>query len=146
MQVYNDRPPVIVEAQADVAAANEIGSQEGKEKEASKIPQPEISIIVDGNTVTKPGMKSDFVEDDDKLVIRSEDTRQVGAYCSCNSVEICTCNTVCTCESVIARGVCSCNPVCTCQSDCSCNPYCTCNSQCTCQSQSRSGCSCAPVH
>ena len=155
MQAYNDRPPVVDVAQVNAIAMGETSSQE--EKEASKIPQPEISIIVDGNTITKPGMKSVFIEDDETVVIRSEDRIQRSSYCSCDSVEICTCNTVCTCESVLVREICTCenvntcpgncicNPVCTCQSDCSCDSHCTCNSQCTCQSRS-TGCSCAPVH
>jgi len=163
MQMYNDRPPVPVVEVApvnvvNVAAATERGPQEQGEKESKKIPQPEISIIVDGNKVTKPGMKSVFIEDDDSVTVRSEDVVRIG-YCSCNSVSVCTCNTVCTCETVIIRevctcesvcscvGDCSCNQVCTCQNDCSCDTVCTCNSQCTCQSVGGGvGCSCAPVH
>ena len=155
MQMYNDRPPVIAVAQVDVTASE--NDAQG-EKESKKIPQPEISIIVGGDKITKPGMKSVFIEDDNSVTVRSEDTVRSG-YCSCNSVSVCTCNTVCTCESVIVQEVCtcesvcscvwhcSCNQVCTCQSDCSCDSVCSCNSQCSCQSVGRgSGCSCAPVH
>lgn len=36
--------------------------------------------------------------------------------CSCNTVELCTCNLVCVCEAV-----------CSCDGYCSCDSYCTCN-------------------
>jgi len=156
MLMYNDRPPVMDVAHINAAAASEESAQ--GEKNSSKIPQPEISIIVDGNKVTKPGMKSVFIEDDDRVTIRSEDTVK-GGYCSCDTVSVCTCNAVCACETVMVREVCSCesvdvcagnctcNQVCSCQSDCSCNQVCTCENHCSCQSVGGGvGCSCAPVH
>jgi hypothetical protein len=42
--------------------------------------------------------------------------------CLCNTVEVCTCNLVCVCDSY-----CSCNTVCTCDGHCSCNQVCTCD-------------------
>ncbi|MDR1540444.1 MAG: hypothetical protein LBU32_21085 [Clostridiales bacterium] len=119
-----------------------------------KLPKPEISIIVDGNRIFKPGMKSVFIEDDDNIIIGdARDDAVVGSYCSCNSVSVCTCNTVCTCEGVCTCeavcscvGHCSCNQVCSCDNHCSCNQVCTCESVCSCQSKGGSYCSCVPVH
>ena len=147
MQMYNDRPPVEFIA---LAVANSQDAQSAQSQgNASKIPQPEISIIVDGNKILKPGMKSVFIEDDESITIgQDEDSGSGGSYCSCNTVQFCTCNTVCTCESV-----CTCNPLCSCNPLCTCNPHCSCESHCgsynpcSCVSRStQTGCSCAPVH
>lgn len=143
---YNDRAQVEVHPMAQVESQAE---EQRPDDNPSKIPQPEISIIVDGNKVFKPGMKSVFIDDDENAVIGSDNgTHTGGGYCSCNSVSVCTCNTVCTCESVCSCvGHCSCNQVCSCESHCSCNQVCTCNSQCSCQSNyGGSYCSCVPVH
>ncbi len=148
---YNDR------AQAEVwPMASQVDSQTEERNDGSaKIPQPEISIIVDGNQIYKPGMKSIFIENSEEVTVSSHNDTQIeSGYCSCNAVTFCTCNTVCTCEGVCTCesvcscvGHCSCNQVCTCDNHCSCDQVCTCNSECTCLSRSDgTGCSCAPVH
>lgn len=149
---YNDRAQVGIQPMALVESQAEAQQPDDK---SAKLPQPEISIIVDGNKIFKPGMKSVFIDDDKDVVISSDNnTQTVAGYCSCNSVNICSCNTVCTCEGVCTCesvcscvGHCSCNQVCSCENHCSCDQVCTCESQCTCQSHtSITGCSCAPVH
>lgn len=109
----------------------------------NKLPKPEIKIIMDGNSFYKPTMKTFFVDEvgDDGA---AKEITFGGTYCSCNSV--------CTCESV---SVCTCNPVATCScvshrvtttpntcsthrpSSCSCVSFrgsgsCSCNKVCTC--------------
>ena len=158
---YNDRAKTEAQyvAQAEVQTVAKVD-----QVVSGKIPKPEISIIVEGNKLYKPGMKSVFVEEEgtvtvgDVTSIEKGDNKTIraGSYCSCNSVTYCTCNTVCTCESVCTCqavcscvGHCSCNQVCSCDGHCSCNQVCTCDSQCTCQSRSTGGgsyCSCVPVH
>ena len=65
------------------------------------LPKPQLEIIVDGNSVFKPGMKTYFVDEygDDGYV-----THVMGEYCSCDTVlsthVVCTCEHVCTCERV----------------------------------------------
>ena len=137
---------------------------------AGKLPIPEVSIIVDGNRIFKPGMKTVFVEDDQEVAIRSappDDVSVVGGeYCTCNTVTVCTCNAVCTCQAVCTCesvcscvGHCSCNQVCTCESVCSCVGHCSCNQVCSCENvcscnNYASGrgvpctgpCACVPVH
>ena len=143
MQMYNDRPPVVYVARAEV----ETQDMENAEENSSKIPKPEISIIVEGAKIFKPGMKSVFIEDENEVTIKQEkNTLKGSSYCSCNSVQVCTCNTVCICE-----GVCSCHPYCSCQSHCGSYNPCSCQSRssggCTCQSVSCYGpCACVPVH
>jgi hypothetical protein len=67
------------------------------------------------------------------LVTRSVPTPTSYVVCSCNTIELCTCNLVCVCEAVCScDGYCSCDTVCTCESVCSCDGYCTCNQVCTC--------------
>jgi len=125
----------------------------------AKLPKPEVKIIVDGQNVYKPGMKTFFVGDDGNNVTIDQDTGirgsggQVvgGTVCTCNAV--CTCEAVCSCESY---SVCTCESysVCTCEAVCTCESYstCTCNSQCSCLSYSSGSCSCnqvctcVPVH
>lgn len=118
----------------------------------SDLPKPEISIVVDGNQIFKPGMKTVFVEDDNNLSVGGGNVVS-GSYCSCNSVSVCTCNTVCTCQAVCTCEAvcscvdhCSCNAVCTCEAHCSCNTVCTCQGNCTCNAQGGTYCSCVPVH
>ena len=121
MQMYNDRPQV--ETVRNINTVRKERSDEQNEPEdKSKIPQPEIFIIVEGKSIYKPGMKSVFVEADDSVSIGKQKRLTEGVYC--------TCNPVCTCESV---PVCSCNAVRKSSSN-----GCSCNSQ--------RGCSCAPVH
>ncbi len=118
---------------------------------SNKVPKPEVEIIVDGNSVFKPGMKTFFVESttdgaqpETSSIFGSENVIVGGTVCTCNSV--CTCNTVCTCESV-----CSCESyvACSCQGYqvCTCDAVCTCQSYtvCTCESQGYTYCSCDQV-
>lgn len=120
---------------------------------ASSLPKPEISIVVDGNRVFKPGMKTVFIDDDQQATVqgslpaKSTGTGVItGSYCSCNTVQVCTCNTVCTCQAVSTYSgiTCSCNPHCNCEGHCTCNTY-------TKPSSGGGGscngpCSCVPVH
>ena len=144
------------------------------EESKDALPKPQIEIIVDGNSVFKPSMKTYFVDEYD------EDEGKftgvvMGEYCSCDTVlsthVVCTCDTVCTCEAVETKPtqtVCSCDPVCTCESVgtptqtvCTCDPVCTCqdvcscDGYCSCESYSSGGggtvscgspCACVPVH
>ncbi len=136
------------------------------------LPKPQLQIIVDGNSVFKPSMKTYFVDEYDKK--KHEYTSQVmGTYCSCDMVvskhtvcsclAVCTCDAdtkptqkVCTCDAVATptkptETVCSCDSVCTCESVCSCDGY----QSCTCEGHSSGGggyvscgspCACVPVH
>ncbi len=112
----------------------------------AKLPKPEVKIIVNGQSVYKPGMKTYFAgaEGEDTAMhpdggIRGSEGRVVGG-------QVCVCNAVCTCDSQTST--------CPCNSQCSCEGYttCTCDSQCSCQSYSSGGCSCnqvctcVPVH
>lgn len=96
-----------------------------------KIPKPEISIIKNGDSIYKPGMKTYFVETKEGKESDSSGVLQTGkmktiteTVCICDRV--CTCNPQCSCQ-----GNCSCNKVCSCQSNritsCTCNKVCTCN-------------------
>lgn len=123
------------------------------------LPKPQISIIVDGNSVFKPSMKTFFVDDYDKSD-KEYKTKVMGTYCSCDMVAsthtVCTCNSVCTCEAVAkpttpTETVCSCDSVCTCLAVCSCDGY----QSCSCESHTSGGggyvscgspCACVPVH
>jgi hypothetical protein len=122
------------------------------------LPKPQIEIIVDGNSIFKPGMKTFFVDEEDHAVITSDTEGVVtGEFCSCDYVYttvpsdefICTCDMVCTCENV-----CSCDGYvsCTCESVCDCDGYSSCSclaysTSCSCQSVScGSPCACVPVH
>ena len=82
------------------SAYNDRALSEGDD---TSLPKPQIEIIVDGNSVFKPGMKTYFVDDYDKD--EGEYVSKVmGEYCSCDTVVsthvVCTCEAVCTCESV----------------------------------------------
>ena len=121
-----------------------------------KLPKPEVSIVRNGETVYKPGMKTWFVDTAD------EEAKEIGAvFGEVNGSRqvvtggtVCTCNTVCTLDGVeilpapcALDGVtipsvpsvpsvpssCSCNTVNTCPSH---GSYCSCNQVC----------SCVPVH
>ena len=121
------------------------------------LPKPQIEIIVDGNSVFKPSMKSYFVDEYDED--DGHYTAQVmGEYCSCDTVlttyAVCTCEHVCTCDTVATPATptettCSCDSVCTCEAVCSCDGY----QSCSCQSHNSGGyvscgspCACVPVH
>ena len=123
----------------------------------TSLPKPQIEIIVDGNSIYKPGMKTFFVEGEGtEAVIVSEDV-VTGEFCTCDvvyttqpgSTTTCACDEVCTCESVCScdgYSICSCESVCGCDNDsCSCLSYSS--STCSCQSVScGSPCACVPVH
>lgn len=100
----------------------------------TKLPKPEVEIIVDGDSVLKPGMKTYFVRLDDSGETKKEvhaGKTVFGSVCTCDMV--CTCENVCSCVSYVS---------------CSCQSYqtCSCNSQgyysCSCNKV----CSCVPVH
>ncbi|MBR3234863.1 MAG: hypothetical protein IKG11_04520 [Atopobiaceae bacterium] len=108
------------------------------EGDDTALPKPQIEIIVDGESVFKPGMKTYFVDgydtDGGEYI-----SKVMGAYCSCDTVT--TSYVVCTCEHV-----------CTCESVCSCVGY----STCSCVGNYGTGgggmvscgapCACVPVH
>ena len=108
-------------------------------KSEDALPKPQIEIIVDGNSVFKPGMKTYFVDGYDAE--KGESSGKVmGEYCTCDTVV--STHVVCTCESV-----------CTCEAVCSCNGY----QSCSCVSNVSGGggshtvscgspCACVPVH
>ena len=95
------------------------------------LPKPQIEIIVDGNSVFKPGMKTYFVDDYDEDSGRYGAT-VMGVYCSCDTVAVT--HTVCTCEHV-----------CTCESVCSCVSY-TSSTGSGGMVSCGSPCACVPVH
>jgi hypothetical protein len=68
-----------------------------------------VTIIVNGQSLYKPGMKTFFADDDGTTSIRGSEGKVVGGT-------ICTCEAVCTCESY---------SICTCES----YSTCTCDSQ-----------------
>jgi hypothetical protein len=94
------------------------------------LPKPIVEIVVDGNTITKPGMKT--------VILDAESPQREGSPVletyGMASVPVCTCDKVCTCESVCGTnkpsssgssgsrpsgtttvpGGCTCNKVCTC--------------------------------
>ncbi|MBR3328671.1 MAG: hypothetical protein IKG22_15260 [Atopobiaceae bacterium] len=125
------------------------------------LPKPQIEIIVDGNSVFKPSMKTYFVDDYDKKKHEFE-TQVMGTYCSCDTVvsthTVCTCLSVCTCDAVATptpaptETVCTCDSVatptpvptetvCACDADCVCQNVCSCDGyqSCSCESFSSGG-------
>ena len=115
--------------------------------EGTKLPKPEVEIIVAGEKVLKPGMKTFFVRLDEESGVENKVKTEVvtgktvfGTVCTCDMV--CTCENVCPCVGYVD---------CSCQSDvpCSCESYlvCGCESHkvCTCNPQNYSSCSCVPV-
>ncbi|MDI9590932.1 MAG: hypothetical protein QM302_07860 [Acidobacteriota bacterium] len=129
------------------------------------LPKPQIEIIVDGNSVFKPSMKTYFVDeyDADAGEFSGHVTGVMGEYCSCDTVAVphtvCTCESVCTCVSVCTcESVCSCVDVCTCDNVCTCESVCSCDgySSCSCVGYTSSSgggwvscgspCACVPVH
>ena len=122
--------------------------------EGTKLPKPEVEIIVAGEKILKPGMKTFFVRLDEESGVENKVKTEVvtgktvyGTVCTCDMV--CTCENVCPCVGYVA---CSCESYVACS--CESHAVCTCNSQstCTCNSQSSSYCSCnkvcscVPVH
>ena len=78
----------------------------GAEKDETSLPKPQIEIIVDGNTVFKPGMKTFFVNEEGDLPENVETGEAaasiMGTYCTCDTVtvpyRVCTCQDVCSCD------------------------------------------------
>lgn len=114
------------------------------------LPKPHIEIILDGNSIYKPGMKTFFVQEgDDKTALVSSDGVVGGEFCTCDvvytSTSSCACNSHCSCEDV-----CNCDSYIACSCDrqsstCSCVSYTS--TVCSCQSVScGSPCACVPVH
>ena len=137
----------------ETSAFNDRALTEGSD---STLHKPQIEIIVDGNSIFKPGMKTYFVDAYDEKE-QEYTTHVMGEYCSCDTVltthtvctceHVCTCNSVCTCE---AHTVCSCDSVCSCENVCSCDGY----QSCSCVGNTGGGqwvscgspCACVPVH
>ena len=119
--------------------------------EGNALPKPEVEIIIDGQSVRKPGMKTYFVEVDGAGNAKKEVHTGVTAIetiCTCDTVPVreCDCEsvTVCTCDS---EWSCETDLICTCDSECSCDPHCSCESvgggsYCSCNPY----CTCVPVH
>ena len=127
--------------------------------EGTKLPKPEVEIIVAGEKVLKPGMKTFFVRLDEESGVENKVKTEVvtgktvyGTVCTCDMV--CTCENVCSCVGYVPP--CTCNLVCSCDNHqiCTCDAVCSCESYtvCPCNSQGFSYCSCniicpcAPVH
>ena len=122
--------------------------------EGTKLPKPEVEIIVAGEKVLKPGMKTFFVRLDEESGVDNKVKTEVvtgktvfGTFCTCDMV--CTCEAVCSCVGYVA---CSCQSyvACSCESHsiCTCNSqsYCSCNSQSSSYCSCNKVCSCVPVH
>lgn len=122
--------------------------------EGTKLPKPEVEIIVAGEKVLKPGMKTFFVRLDEESGVENKVKTEVvtgktvfGTVCTCDMV--CTCEAVCSCVGYVA---CSCQSyvACSCESHsiCTCNSqsYCSCNSQSSSYCSCNKVCSCVPVH
>ena len=122
--------------------------------EGTKLPKPEVEIIVAGEKVLKPGMKTFFVRLDEESGVDNKVKTEVvtgktvfGTVCTCDMV--CTCEAVCSCVGYVA---CSCQSyvACSCESHsiCTCNSqsYCSCNSQSSSYCSCNKVCSCVPVH
>ena len=114
-----------------------------------KLPKPEVSIVKNGKSVFKPGMKTYFVETKSSKSDTSSSGKLYTGEMKTVTETVCVCNKVCTCNPQ-----CSCESHCSCDARCSCESNCTCDSQCSCESNSGSGsycscnkvCSCVPVH
>ena len=113
--------------------------------EGTNLPKPEVEIVVSGEKVLKPGMKTFFVRLDEESGAKNKVKTEVvtgktvfGTACSCDMV--CTCENVCSYVGYVSPS--------TCDLLCSCESYtvCPCNSQgfsyCSCNII----CPCAPVH
>lgn len=86
----------------------------------SKLPKPEVKIIMDGQSIVKPGMRTFFAQDtSENGAIQSGDSTTAGVI----SYTVCTCNTVpvCTCDNYV-KPSCSCNSHSSCYQTCSCVP------------------------
>jgi hypothetical protein len=117
------------------------------------LPKPHIEIIVDGNKIYKPGMRTYFVEDNGLDASIISNPNGSGVY----TEEVCSCNTVVVYSydevSDFPQGY---EPsyVCSCDSECVCESFCSCDSDCSCDSYSSGGgmvscgspCACVPVH
>ena len=126
---------------------NDRGLADGADSEA--LPKPQIEIIVDGNKVFKPGMKTFFVDEFNKKD-GSFDTQVMGEYCSCDTVTttytVCVCEDVCSCNSYHKTVTTPTTPSIPCPADLA-NSVPNSTQVCSCQSVScGSPCACVPVH
>lgn len=106
-----------------------------KEEAANfKIPKPEVEIIVNGESVYKPGMKSYFVERDGVAAL-NDATKVKGSDGTVVGGTICTCNLVIVDEATGERSTCSSHGISSGKKSsggggggggCSCNKVCTC--------------------
>ena len=113
------------------------------------VPKPQIEIIVDGNSVFKPSMKTYFVDDYNKTKHKF-DTKVMGTYCSCDTVTttytVCVCQDVCTCNSYHSTTPSPTTPTIPCPAN-PANSVPNSTQVCSCQSVScGSPCACVPVH
>lgn len=121
-------------------SAEEPSSEKPLENEATSnktpvdlvLPRPRVEIVVNGNTIQKPGMKSYFMDEvgsatvSTKQVLGSEGYVVGGTICTCNKVlidnetgETSTCASYNKSSSSGRKGGssgggCSCNKICTC--------------------------------
>jgi hypothetical protein len=103
--------------------------EEERPEYEGRLPKPEISIIVDGQSIYKPGMKTFFVEQDNSALSGSQDSQPIGSIRNNQSIvmgEYCTCDTVLVKRpdyEGIGGTYCACDPHCSCQSANSCPSY-----------------------
>jgi len=151
---------------AQDAGAQDAGAQDAA---AGRLPKPQIKIIVNGESVYKPGMKVYFAEDEKSgggsSVTTSSAGHALGTIRSVASTAT-VMGTYCSCDMVIVsrpdyKGVGG--TVCLCNSECTCDSHCTCQSVNTCPAFRSPGspgspgggcpavscngpCACVPVH
>ncbi len=139
-----------------------IGSFKFKEDKKA-LPKPHVKIIVDGQSIFMPGMKTYFVDDDQKSgVIGHVDKKTAsnkgkkvvgGTYCSCNTVLVSS-RRIDTYGSSGPSGsgssyggsTCSCDTVNPCPGNCGCVSYTSSGSGGGGSVSCGSPCACVPVH
>jgi hypothetical protein len=141
-------PDKSTDSNTDNGNSSGFNDREPQKEDDTLLPKPQIEIIVDGNGIYKPGMKTFFIEagevdEDGEAVISSQSTEVI-------SGEFCTCDVVYT-TVPSSSTECTCDPFCTCENNCSCVSYTApssnSSSSCSCQSVScGSPCACVPVH
>lgn len=98
------------------------GPESNEGRKSKKLPKPEVEIIVDGNAVHKPGMKTFYMDQysyskDAGDVHGSEGIVVGGTVCTCDKVSSGT-GKPGSCPSYspgsAGGGTCTCNKVCTC--------------------------------
>lgn len=95
------------------------------------LPKPIVEIVVDGQTIAKPGMKTVMLDAESP---EREGSPMLETY-GMTSTPVCTCDKVCTCESVcgtnksssVGGGGSRPNGTVTVPGGCTCNKVCTCN-------------------